>query len=143
VKVPLDPEQGLQIVRALVAECLARDLAEVQPQSRLITDLGADSLDFVDLIFTFEKRFGVRIRETDLNLTSRPDVSGPNAGAGGEFLPAETVARLQAWLPELAAAPDLSQVRPAQVLPLVTVAALWRLVQHKASGAQNPSSART
>lgn len=127
-----DHQQGIQIIRGIVAECLAREVAEVHPHTRLISDLGADSLDFVDLIFTLEKRFGVRIRENDLNLMSRPDPGATSAGAGSlEFLPANVVTRLQMWLPELATVPDLSRVRPVDVLPLVTVAALWRLVEQR------------
>jgi acyl carrier protein len=139
----VETEQGIQIIRGMVAQCLARDIAEVQPHSRLVTDLGADSLDFVDLIFTVEKRFGIRIRENDLNLMSRPDAAGPNPGANLEFLPAETVTRLTAWLPEMGAFPDSSQIRPVQVLPLVTVAALWRLIEYKAESATDQNGAQS
>ena len=38
-------------VRALVADSLAIPESDVRMESRLITDLGADSLDFVDLMF--------------------------------------------------------------------------------------------
>ena len=129
---PLNRDQGIEITRAIVADCLARDVAQVRPESRLITDLGADSLDFIDLIFTLEKRFGVRIRENDLNLMSRPDASGPEARATVEFLAPDVISRLLPWLPELATAQDLSRVRPAQLWPLITVEALWRLVEQKA-----------
>jgi len=121
-------EQGIEIIRTIVADCLARDVMEVRRDSRLITELGADSLDFVDLIFTLEKRFGVRIQENDLNRGLRPEASGKNA----DFLPADAISRLLPWLPELAKLPDLKQVRPVQVLPLVTVESLWQLVEQKA-----------
>ncbi len=124
----LNHDRGVEIVRNIVAECLARDVSEVRPASRLIGELGADSLDFVDLIFTLEKRFGVRLRENDLNPMSRV----PGQGAVPvEFLPAEVVSRLLPWLPDLAHVPDQSRIRPAQVLPLITVASLWRLVEQK------------
>jgi acyl carrier protein len=124
----LNRDHGVEIVRAIVAECLARDVSEVLPGSRLIGDLGADSLDFVDLIFTLEKRFGVRLRENDLNPMSR--VPG-EAGATVEFLPPGAVSGLLPWLPELALVQDLSRIRPAQVAPLITVESLWRLLEQK------------
>ena len=130
VQSPPKRAQGIETIREIVAECLARDLSDVRPDSRLITELGADSLDFVDLIFTLEKRFGVRIRENDL--ISRPS-NFTQDGTTVEFLPPEAVSRLLPWLPELAASPDLSRIRPTQVLPLVTVEGLWRLVEHKMS----------
>jgi len=124
-------DQGVELTRAAVAECLARDMSEVQAGSRLITDLGADSLDFIDLIFTLEKRFGVKLRENDLNLMSRPDASGPEAVKNAEFLKPDEVERLLSWLPELANAADPEHVRPVQLWPLITVEALWRLVVQK------------
>ncbi len=38
-----------------------KDLPEIRESDRLIADLGADSLDFLDLIFCLEERFGVRL----------------------------------------------------------------------------------
>jgi acyl carrier protein len=130
----VDRDQGIGIIRGVIAECLARDAAEVRPESRIVTDLGADSLDFIDLIFTLEKRFGVRIRENDLSMMTRPDVSNP-PGPVAEYLTSEAVSRLLPWLPELAGFSDLTRVRPVQVLPLVTVESLWRLVELKRKSA--------
>ncbi len=132
----LNHDQGLAIIRSVVAECLARDVVEILPENRLITDLGADSLDFVDLIFTLEKRFGVKIQENDLNITAR--VSAENGNA--DFLAPEAISRLLPWLPELATLGDLARVRPVQVFPLITVEALWRLVQEKKNGSVSTSS---
>jgi len=120
------------MLRQMVADCLARELEEVRAESRLISDLGADSLDIVDLIFTMEKRFGVRLREDDLPGVSRLETAGPDGGPT-EFLSGEAVARLVPWLPELGAQTDRSGVRPTEVLPLITVEALWRLLEHKRS----------
>jgi acyl carrier protein len=129
VSEPFNREQGIEVVRTIVAECLARDVGEVRPESRLVTDLGADSLDFIDLVFTLEKRFGVRMRENELDIMVQRDDPGPEAGTTAEFLPPEAISRLLPWLPELATGRDLSRVRPVHVLPLVTVESLWRLVE--------------
>jgi acyl carrier protein len=123
-------DEGVAMLRQMVADCLARELEEVRAESRLISDLGADSLDIVDLIFTMEKRFDVRLREDDLPVVSRLETAGPD---GGEFLSAEAVARLVPWLPDLGVQTDRTRVRPTEVLPLITVEALWRLLEHKRS----------
>ena len=48
-------------VKAIVVEQLGVDEAEVNIDSTFIDDLGADSLDIVELIMAFEEEFNVEI----------------------------------------------------------------------------------
>ena len=48
-------------VKAIIADKLSRDENEVTNEAEFTKDLGADSLDTVDLIMEFEKEFGVKI----------------------------------------------------------------------------------
>ena len=48
-------------VRAIVVEQLGVDEAAVQIDSTFIDDLGADSLDIVELIMAFEEEFEIEI----------------------------------------------------------------------------------
>ena len=48
-------------VRAIIVDKLGVDEAEVTEQASFTNDLGADSLDTVELIMQFEKEFGVTI----------------------------------------------------------------------------------
>ncbi len=48
-------------VQQLVAEHLGVDVAEAKPEASFIDDLGADSLDIVELVMAFEEEFGVEI----------------------------------------------------------------------------------
>lgn len=48
-------------VKAIIVDKLGVDEAEVKPESSFTNDLGADSLDTVELIMEFEKEFGVNI----------------------------------------------------------------------------------
>ncbi len=48
-------------VKEIIVEKLGVDEAEVKPEASFTTDLGADSLDTVELIMEFEKEFGVSI----------------------------------------------------------------------------------
>jgi acyl carrier protein len=52
-------------VNALVAEKLGVDRAEVTPDAVFIEDLGADSLDLVELIMAMEEEFGFEIADED------------------------------------------------------------------------------
>ncbi len=58
-------------VKSIIVEKLGVDEAEVTPEASFISDLGADSLDTVELTMEFEKEFGVEIPDTEAeNLTT-------------------------------------------------------------------------
>ena len=48
-------------VKEIIADKLGVDEADVKPEASFTNDLGADSLDTVDLIMEFEKSFNITI----------------------------------------------------------------------------------
>ncbi|MDR1591657.1 MAG: acyl carrier protein [Prevotellaceae bacterium] len=52
-------------VKEIVVEKLGVDVAEVTDTASFTNDLGADSLDTVELIMEFETAFGIHIAEED------------------------------------------------------------------------------
>jgi acyl carrier protein len=50
-------------IRIIVADHLSVDLADISDNSRFIKDLGADSLDFVELLIAFEKAFSCQVSD--------------------------------------------------------------------------------
>ena len=52
-------------VKAIIVDKLGVDEAEVKPEASFTNDLGADSLDTVELIMEFEKEFNVEIPDED------------------------------------------------------------------------------
>jgi acyl carrier protein len=48
-------------VKKIVVEHLGVDEAKVAPAASFIDDLGADSLDTVELVMAFEEEFGIEI----------------------------------------------------------------------------------
>jgi acyl carrier protein len=48
-------------VKKIVVEHLGVDEAKVTPEASFIDDLGADSLDTVELVMAFEEEFGIEI----------------------------------------------------------------------------------
>ncbi|MFW5998339.1 MAG: acyl carrier protein [Halanaerobiaceae bacterium] len=55
----------LEEVIDIVAEELALDTNEITPEASFIEDLGADSLDVVELVMAFEEEFGLEIPDED------------------------------------------------------------------------------
>jgi len=52
-------------VKELIASQLGVDLAQVTPVASFVEDLGADSLDTVELVMAFEETFGIEIPDED------------------------------------------------------------------------------
>ncbi len=52
-------------VKAIIVDKLGVDENEVTPAASFTNDLGADSLDTVELIMEFEKEFGIQIPDED------------------------------------------------------------------------------
>ena len=61
-------------VKQIIAEKLSVDLADVVPEATFTDDLGADSLDLVELIMSMEEEFDIDISDEDAEkLTSVQD----------------------------------------------------------------------
>lgn len=52
-------------VKKIIAEKLSVDISEVVPEASFVDDLGADSLDLVELIMSIEEEFEVDIPDED------------------------------------------------------------------------------
>lgn len=81
-------ESTSDIIRGMVAEQLGVPIERVIPTAKFVDDLGADSLDVVELVMNVEERFGLQIDDLiagDMEtvqdvldyLESPPDGSGP------------------------------------------------------------------
>jgi acyl carrier protein len=53
-------------VRTTLVDALSVDDEQVTPTARLKADLGAESIDFLDIVFRLEKQFGVTIPREEL-----------------------------------------------------------------------------
>jgi acyl carrier protein len=52
-------------VKEIIVEQLGVDEAQVKPEASFIDDLGADSLDTVELVMAFEEKFDIEIPDED------------------------------------------------------------------------------
>jgi len=50
-------------LKEILVDVLGVKIDDVKPESRFVEDLGADSLDLVELIMSFEDKFGVEISD--------------------------------------------------------------------------------
>lgn len=52
-------------VKKIIAEKLSVDIEEIVPEASFVDDLGADSLDLVELIMSMEEEFDIEISDDD------------------------------------------------------------------------------
>jgi len=69
-------------VKEIIVEQLGVNAEQVTPQASFIEDLGADSLDTVELVMAFEEEFGAEIPDEDAEKLT-------NVGAVIEYLKAK------------------------------------------------------
>ena len=119
-------------VRTIVAESLGRKLEEVQLGSILMDDLGAESLDFLDIVFCIEREFEIEITRGEMERASRGEMS-PDEFAPGGVISEAGLARLRTLMPEAA---DRIQpgLRPSTILSLFSVQTFANMVIGKRDG---------
>jgi acyl carrier protein len=58
-------------VKSIIVEQLGVEADEVKPEASFTDDLGADSLDIVELVMAFEEEFGIEIPDEDAEKIAR------------------------------------------------------------------------
>ena len=66
----------LEKIQAMLAEALNLSLDKVTPDAKIVEDLGADSLDVVELLSRLEDEYGIMIPDDEVeNLITVADVA--------------------------------------------------------------------
>jgi acyl carrier protein len=118
--------------RRIVAESLGRSEADVKLSSVLMSDLGAESLDFLDIVFRLEREFGIQITRGEMEQASRGEMSAEEFAPAG-VLSEKGLARLRELMPE-AADRIKPGLRPNMILTLFSVQTFANMVIGKRDG---------
>jgi acyl carrier protein len=114
-------------VADIVADALARPRAEVRLDSRLVADLGAESIDFLDIVFRLEQAFAVRIPRGQILEQARGELSEDEFHRDGVLTEAGR-ARVRALLDEVPASAFTPGLRVDDLPLLFTVETFCKLV---------------
>jgi acyl carrier protein len=125
---PPSKEEVFEKVRTALVDALGVDDDEVRPESTIIGDLGAESIDFLDIVFRLEKAFGIEIPRSEL--TPEDVLTNPNYVKEGRVTP-EGIAEIKRRMPfaDLTAFEANPQVQ--NFGNLLTVSDLCRFVETK------------
>lgn len=119
-------------VIAAIAEALAYPDDEVTADCYLMDDLGAGSLDYLDIVFKLEHTFDIQITRGEMERAARGDMSEEEFAPEGVISEAG-LERLRELMPE---ADDRIEpgLRPSQILELFKVRTFVNIVDGKLRG---------
>jgi acyl carrier protein len=140
----LDSEIWPGVVEAF-AVALGLDEEEVEPHARLISDLGAESLDFLDIVFRLERTFDIKIPRGGIESTARDDMDGEYEVDG--VLTAAGLAKLAEHMPEVPAEEFHEGLRVSEIPDMFRVTTFYNIVvvllELKAQSAIEPMDVRS
>ena len=124
-------KEEIQAIYPKVAETLAAalgcDVEQVKPDASLIDDLGAQSIDFVDILFRLQRTFKVKIPRGKIVEEARGHLSEAEFEKAG-VVTAAGFERLKAYLSEVPAERFKSPLASADIPRLFTVETFCKLV---------------
>ena len=114
-------------VAKTVADALGCELDEVKPDASLIEDLGAESIDFLDLVFRLERAFKVKIPRGKIIEDARGDLPEAEFEQKGVVTEAG-VARLKQFLAEVPVERFKTPLKTTDIPRLFTAQTFAKLV---------------
>ena len=114
-------------VASTVAEAIGREPEQVRLDSSLVNDLGAESIDFVDIVFRLQRQFKVKIPRGKIVEEARGSLSEAEFEKAGVVSEAG-VARLRSFLSEVPPERFTTPLKVADIPRLFTVETFCKLV---------------
>lgn len=119
----------------LLREVTGARAEQVTLASNLMDDLGAESIDLLDLSFLIEEAFGITIEADEFERQATEQIPGGQYERDG-LLTAEALEELKKALPEVPAERFRSGLKKIEVPSVLNVAAFVHLIQRKVSQKQ-------
>ena len=114
-------------VSQVICDALGRDAETLSLNARLIQDLGAESIDYLDIIFRLERAFGVKIPRGQIVKDARGDLSEEEFQRDG-VVTEQGLDRLRKYLTEVPPATFKPGLKTGEIPTLFNVETFCKLV---------------
>jgi acyl carrier protein len=121
-------------VKEAVVEALALDDDEVTPDSTLMEDLGAESIDLLDILFRIQKSTGVKIEASDLGDHIQGGIPDDEFSDENQIITAKGAEQLHKVMPQVDPSELEGKLDSNEVITLFTVQNLVEMVKGRADG---------
>ncbi|MFH8489472.1 acyl carrier protein [Streptomyces longisporoflavus] len=118
----------LPAVQEAIADALGIDEAEVLPEATLLGDLGAESIDLLDILFRIERVSGVKVTVADIGDLLQGGIPDEEFGDENEVVNDTGLSHLERVLPQFDRAQLAEPLTADGVLGLFTVQNLLDLL---------------
>ena len=123
-------------VHTAVVEALGVENDEVTPEATIMDDLGAESIDLLDILFRLERKLGVKIKAADLGSHIQGGIPDEEFGDANEIVTPRGLAHLKTVMPQIDEESLAGKLEARSVIKLFTVQNLADLVEQRAAAAQ-------
>ena len=123
-------QEVFEKLRGLVRQVLGIKLETIAMTSVLVSDLGAESIDLLDLSFLIEDTFGITIEPNEFEKEAKTRIPDGVYEKNG-FITDEGLVQLRRALPEVDQSRIVTGLRKADVPSLLTVGVFVHLIQRK------------
>jgi acyl carrier protein len=124
----------LSAVQEAVANALGVDDDEAAPDATLMDDLGAESIDLLDILFRIERSTGVKIQAADLGAYIQGGISDDDFSDENEMISEQGLQQLKKVMPQINEDDLRGKLEAEKVITLFTVQNLADMVAERANG---------
>ncbi len=129
----ISQDEALSITQEAVVGALGLDDDEATPESTLLDDLGAESIDLLDMLFRIERKTGTKIQASDLAEYVQGGIPDEEFGDNG-IVTAAGLAHLKTVMPQIDVDALAGKLEAEKVITLFTVENLASLVASRVGG---------
>jgi acyl carrier protein len=131
----MNETEAFEKLLPLIREVTGAKEDEVRMESNLMTDLGAESIDLLDLSFLIEDKFGITIEADEFERQASQRMSSGQYDQDGLLTP-EAIEELKKALPEVPSEMFRPGLRKIEVPSVLNVAVFVHLIQRKVAQKQ-------
>lgn len=118
-------------VETAVVDALGVDEDEVTPEATLLSDLGAESIDLLDILFRLERKLGVKIQAADLAAHVQGGIPDEEFGDDNGIITDKGLAQLKKVMPQIDESELRGKLEAEKVMSLFTVQNLEDMVAER------------
>ena len=133
----MDNSELFGSVASAVADALGAEPEEVTSDATLLDDLGAESIDLLDILFRIERSLGVKITAGELAEYVQGGIADDEFGDADEVITPLGLAQLARVMPQIDTAELAGKLQAGSVMSLFTVDNLVVLVRGRLDAQEN------